>query len=171
MKEILCENCKKKKATFFYEENRNGKVKKICLCSDCAAKAGLSVGKMFSEDELFGAFSLFPSQLERKHVSEERCPVCRKSLSEIRQSGKFGCSACYDTFAERLDLTPFLGKDFHGAPLTKKAAAATKETKEAKEAKEDPVLSLKKELEQAVLAEEYEKAAALRDKIRGLEAK
>ena len=163
MKGILCEHCGEKEANFFYEENRNGKVTKITLCSDCAKKAGLGKN-LFSEEDLFGAFSLFPSTSGRK-TAEETCPVCKKSLSEIRKSGKFGCSACYDHFAGRLDLTPFLGKDFHGHPLTEK------KEKKKKNTKEDVILSLKKELEAALRAEEYEKAAQLRDKIRETEGK
>lgn len=163
MKRILCEHCGEKEASFFYEENRNGKVTKVSLCADCAKKAGLGKN-FFSEEDLFGAFSLFPSAAARS-VAEERCPVCKKSLSEIRKSGKFGCSACYDHFAGRLDLTPFLGKEFRGVPLTEKTASKTENTNE------DTLLSLKKELEKAVQAEEYEKAAKLRDRIRSLEVK
>ncbi|MBR4288077.1 MAG: UvrB/UvrC motif-containing protein [Clostridia bacterium] len=163
MKHILCEHCGEKAANFFYEENRNGKITKVSLCSDCAKKAGFGKN-LFSEEDLFGAFSLFPSVSERK-VTEETCPVCKKSLGEIRKSGKFGCSACYDRFAGRLDLTPFLGKEFHGFPLTEKTDPNVEQSKE------DSVRSLKKELEKALQAEEYEKAAKLRDKIRSLEGK
>lgn len=163
MKHILCEHCGEKKANFFYEENRNGKVTKVSLCSDCAKKLGLGKN-LFTEEDLFGAFSLFPSALGRT-AAEEICPVCKKSLYEIRKSGKFGCGACYDHFAKRLDLTPFLGKEFHGMPLTEKSAPKEETIKE------DPILSLKKELERAVESEEYEKAARLRDKIREMEAK
>ncbi len=163
MKRILCEHCGEKEANFFYEENRNGTVTKVSLCSDCAKKAGFGKN-LFSEEDLFGAFSLFPSVSGRRSAAET-CPVCKKSLSEIRNSGKFGCSACYDHFAGRLDLTPFLGKDFHGAPLTEKRSIKKEPSKK------DTVLSLKKELEAAVRAEEYEKAAELRDRIREMEAK
>lgn len=163
MNGILCEHCGEKKATFFYEQNLGGKVTKISLCADCAQKAGLGKN-FFAEDDLFGAFSLFPSVSGRK-ATEEICPVCKKSLGSIRKSGKFGCSACYDHFAGRLDLTPFLGRDFHGSPLA--AASAAK----PKDPKENTLLSLKKELKKAVQAEEYEKAAELRDKIRETEGK
>lgn len=163
MNGILCERCGEKKATFFYEENRNGTVTKVSLCADCAKKLGLGKN-LFAEEELFGAFTLFPSLTGRK-TAEEICPVCKKSLGEIRKSGKFGCSACYDRFAGRLDLSPFLGKEFHGAALTEKSVP------NKGKAEEDPILSLKKELEQAVQSEEYEKAAKLRDKIREMEAK
>ncbi len=162
MKRILCEHCGEKEASFFYEENRNGKVTKVSLCAHCAKKAGFGKN-FFPEEDLFGAFSLFPAASGRV-TAEERCSVCKKSLSEIRKSGKFGCSACYDHFAGRLDLTPFLGKEFRGAPLTEKAP-------KTENVKEDSILSLKKELEKAVRGEEYEKAAKLRDQIRSLEAK
>ena len=35
---MLCEKCKKNKATVFYEENINGKKRSYSLCEDCAAE-------------------------------------------------------------------------------------------------------------------------------------
>lgn len=159
MNEMMCEHCGKKKATFFFEENRNGTVTRVRLCADCAKAAGL-MGKSLFDEELFSGFSPFTAVTGLK--SEEKCPVCGRSLGEIRKSGKFGCSACYDRFGGRLDLTPFLGRDFVGKPLTEKTQAATEK---------DAIPRLKKELEAAILHEEYEKAAKLRDEIRGLEGR
>ena len=35
---MLCETCKKRTATVFYNENMNGKVRSYSLCGECAAK-------------------------------------------------------------------------------------------------------------------------------------
>ena len=157
---MMCERCGERKAEVFYEENRNGVVKKIRLCSHCAKEQG--IGGFFGEDDLFGSFSLFPSFSE-KRPTENTCPVCGKTLTQIRQSGTFGCSACYDTFGDKLDLTPFLGRNFHGHPLTKKSEEKKEET--------DEVSVWKEKRSEAVRAERYEEAARLRDKIREREAK
>lgn len=154
MNQNYCEKCGMRPASVFYEENRNGKVTKIQLCSHCAGEMGLlEQGK----DSLF-SFPLFFDQ--NPSQSGKVCPNCGMSLSAIQKGGKFGCSACYDTFSSVLDLTPFIGSGFQGQGDQKE---------EKKE--EDPISKLKKELIEAVKREEYEKAAALRDKIRAEEGK
>ena len=35
---MLCEKCKKRTATVFYNENINGKTRSYSLCAECAAK-------------------------------------------------------------------------------------------------------------------------------------
>jgi protein-arginine kinase activator protein McsA len=35
---MLCENCKKRTATVFYNENINGRARSYSLCGECAAK-------------------------------------------------------------------------------------------------------------------------------------
>ena len=51
---MLCENCKKKEATVFYEENINGKKKSYKLCPDCAAEKGVSIPDFGREMLNFG---------------------------------------------------------------------------------------------------------------------
>lgn len=157
MTKVYCEKCGKRPATFFYEENKMGKITKLQLCSHCAASLGLGE----KGDDPFFSFPLFFDGGVDKKV--KTCPSCGMTLSEIQRKGKFGCSACYDTFAPSLDLTPFVGKGYEGKTEEKKA-------KEEKK-KEDPISLLKKELKEALSREEYEKAAILRDQIRAEEGK
>ena len=39
---MICERCKKKEATVFYEENINGATRSYSLCSECAAELNKS---------------------------------------------------------------------------------------------------------------------------------
>lgn len=154
MKHQLCTSCGANPAAFFYSESVNGKKKELALCHECAQKLGLEKeGDPFSS--LLFSTSLFPE------AKEEKCPLCGMRLSEIRKKGKFGCSACFDAFAKRLDLSPFVGQGYEGAPPEQKEPPREKNELER----------LKKSLSEAVQKEEYEKAAALRDQIRALEAK
>ena len=47
---MLCEKCKKNNASFFFEENINGKKRSLALCSECAEEmkknGELNVGEM-----------------------------------------------------------------------------------------------------------------------------
>ena len=80
------------------------------------------------------------------------CPVCQKTLSQVRAEGLFGCSACYDTFLPYLDLTPFVGKGYEEKTV-------------------DSVEELKEKLKAALAEENYEQAALYRDRIREKEGK
>ncbi len=158
---ILCEKCGKNKATFFYQENKNGIKKEIHLCSHCAGEAHLT-----SED-FFTPFSLFSPFVGRDLQAEKKCPRCGMTLSAIQKKGKFGCSECYDTFSKELDLTPFIGKGYEGELKTEK----TKKEEQKPSAALSPLDSLKAQLKKALEEEEYEKAATLRDEIRREEGK
>lgn len=163
MNDIYCEKCKERKANFFYEENRNGKVVTLKLCSHCAEKMGLGLE---AEESFFPSFPLFFDH--KKGKSEKACPNCGTTLQMIQKGGKFGCSVCFDTFAPSLDLTPFIGAGYR----EEKEIKETKEEEIKKEETEEKTLSsLKNALKEAVLREEYEKAAALRDEIRAKEGK
>lgn len=157
----LCQHCGKNPATVNYRETKNGKSREFHLCTDCAAKLGL----VDLQDNLFSlsSFPLFsPSTLHTRPKKEEACPLCGTTLSQIQKKGKFGCSTCYDTFREKLDLTPYVGKGYGEA----QAPDVQKKNEEA-----DPVAALKAELKKAVAAEDYERAATLRDEIRAKEGK
>ncbi len=157
---VLCERCGERKATFFYQETKNGVKKEIHLCSHCAGELGLS------SEEIFTPFSLLSPFGVRKAEEEKICPRCGTSLSSVRKKGKFGCSICYDTFSSLLDLTPFVGAGYQEENLSQ-------EKKASSEKKDPPSLleTMKKELKEALEKEEYEKAACLRDKIRAEEGR
>lgn len=165
MKQILCQNCGVKPATYFYQENINGSKLELHLCPDCAAKLG--VGEY--QENLFSSFSMFtPPAAPAKKTAV--CPLCGTTLEQIREKGKFGCSTCYDTFREKLDLTPYVGKGYEGKKQVKTPPSAPP-AKSPAPSGEASVEQLKAELKQAVAEENYEQAAILRDKIRAREGR
>lgn len=166
MIDMLCENCKKNQATTYFKQTVNGKTNEIFLCSECAAKAGLSSSAP-------AAFSLDDFLLNllggRTAQSEEKvCPICGISEREVLDSGRVGCGNCYQEFSGR--LVPFIekvhGNKTHVGKRPKNRAAETSEQKPA-----DPLLSLKEKLAAAIKAEKFEEAAVLRDQIRDYEQK
>ena len=170
MKKILCQNCGVKKATVLYRENNNGAERELHLCPECAARLG--IGDF--QDPFLSSFSLFsPHAAEPKRGAA--CPLCGTTLSQIQSSGKFGCSTCYDTFAHLLDLSPFIGKGYHGKNETApKQQTPPDEGKRLSHSQTEPISEaeeLKAQLQKAVAAEDYERAAVLRDQIRAKEGK
>ena len=171
MKQTLCARCGKP-ATVYYRESVNGKTREMHLCAACAEKAGVGKNTVhmpgFWEDDFFGALPLFSGFFGEPAIEQgARCPRCGKTLRQIREDGRFGCSQCYESFGRELDLKPFIGNGYKGEPLSGGAPAE----KETKESPEQEIARLKEELQKAVAAEAYEKAAALRDEIRQKEGR
>ncbi|PWM46813.1 MAG: hypothetical protein DBX47_01730 [Clostridiales bacterium] len=154
---MLCENCKKNVATTYLKQTINGKTSEIFLCSECASKIGLS--QMPSLSNIFGLDNMLPNFFERStELSELRCPTCGILFSEISKNGKVGCADCYNTFSNR--LMPALAR-MHG---NKKHIGKTPLSFKGKKMSETE--KLKKQLEEAIATENFEKAAKIRDRIK-----
>lgn len=180
---MLCDKCKTKEATFHYKVTTGGKTTETRLCADCAKELGISSESIFgskkmsllndfvSDEEVFG--NLFNGLLGKsmgtayegaKQASRLVCPSCGMSESELSRNGKLGCSQCYKTFATM--LSPTILKIHGNVEHTGKSPAGFAE----KKTKLDEIKSLKRKLETAIEAQEYEEAARLRDAIKALEA-
>ena len=172
---MLCEKCKKRTATVFYNENINGNVCSYSLCGECAAKLHEkgeiqditsmigSFADPFSElqDHFFSGFFGLPSQ--KALHGERKCPECGSTYHEIASGGKVGCAQCYEAFAEELSRTI---QSIHG---TTSHTGAVPARQRAKQERSEWIKNLKKDLQDAIRREDYEEAAKLRDEIRRLE--
>lgn len=173
---MLCEKCKKRTATVFYNENINGKVRSFSLCGECATKMRErgelqdvtsmigSFADPFSElnDHFFGGFFGMPQAV----LSESKtCPTCGTSFREIEESGLVGCPDCYKTFQKELEYSigASQGTTEHKGTLPARQRARRK--------REEELQDLRRKLDEAIKNEEYELAAKLRDEIRALNAK
>ena len=168
---MQCQRCHKKKAAVIYRENVNGRVKVLRLCGDCAEvleQAGEleDMGTVLScrpspllpDEECAAPLPLSPEGVDKA------CPRCGGVFSEMAERGRLGCPACYQTFAAELAL-PL--RTLHGRALhVGRVSAGYRARKET----ERRLAALREQLRAVVAAEEYERAAALRDEIRGLEA-
>ena len=93
------------------------------------------------------------------------CPVCGMNWSTFKQSGLMGCSHDYELYEAK--LLPLLKRAQEGAsqhvgkvPHARKTEAGDRQM---------TTLRLRRELQQAIDAENYERAASLRDELRKLE--
>ena len=92
------------------------------------------------------------------------CATCGRTLTQIRETGLLGCADCYRTFEESLQSLierAQAGANFHigRTPRGERDATARHELRSR----------LVKELDAAVSAEQYERAAKLRDRIHSLQ--
>jgi protein arginine kinase activator len=157
-----CENCKEP-TTIHLTQIINGVMHKIDLCAKCPQAKNIDDPTGFSlADQLLG---LGAAEEMKANSDELACPKCGFTQVDFKKSGRLGCPVCYETF--RQGLEPLL-RNMHRGPRHKgKIPARCENASELRSRLE----SLESALKSAVDKEDYEEAAALRDRIRELETK
>lgn len=171
---MLCDECGKNKATVHLTETVNDQITKLNLCEECAKEKGSDVEQHFGIADLLAALSDVETSPPAAGVStgvfKTKCGHCGLTYEDFKKMGRLGCSECYTAF--KASLAPLL-KRIHGSNQhTGKSPSptATKELKATSQLREE-LEAAKAELQKAVKREEFEEAAALRDKIKFLEKK
>lgn len=177
---MICEICKKNPATIHIQEFVNNQKKSMHICAECAEKRADSqmlfdgnfnlAEILYNISEHIGlpgfALKLKDDKNEEPEAEEQNeitCMKCGWTLSQLRKTGRLGCPQCYNTFRDILDNafeTMHRGKLHVG----KKPGGTIDESS----AVMLDIMNMKKELEELVQREEYEKAAVVRDKINAL---
>ncbi|MCR4398619.1 MAG: UvrB/UvrC motif-containing protein [Firmicutes bacterium] len=164
---MLCEECGKRPATVHVQKIVNGRRSEKHICQECAAAGGeMSIFlQPFSVNSLLSAM-LGSGAPELRAVSPgraARCPGCGLGYDDFARTGKLGCGRCYEKFSKPLEglLRRIHGSDRHVGKFPGKAGRGAAARRELEE--------LKAELARAIQAEEYEKAASIRDRIREIE--
>ena len=162
---MYCEECKQRPATVHLAQMYNGKKVETHLCEVCAAQKGaymFDVASNFSIPNLLG--SLFGSYNNLHDVKTQiqvgTCPNCGMNLSDISNTGRLGCSQCYTAFERELEptLRRVHGNSQHIGKVPARGGEKVMVKKE--------IDALKYQLQKAIAAEEYEKAAEIRDEIK-----
>ena len=157
-----CDVCQKNDATVYLTQIVEGKMQKVNLCEHCAKEKGVSDPTGFAMADLLLGLGA-TQQIEHGGQPAQKCPVCGFTQIDFKKTGRLGCSACYDTFADGLAN---LLKGMHkGLKHTGKMPAHLSR----RYAMADRVKSLETDLQKAVKNEKYEDAARLRDEIQKLE--
>ncbi|MCX7995604.1 MAG: UvrB/UvrC motif-containing protein [candidate division WOR-3 bacterium] len=150
---MLCDNCKKNPATFFYKDVSGEQIKEVHLCEECARKKGIISDKKLSPHEIL--------QKLLKSVEKEDgqivCPICLLTLSEFKKFGRFGCANCLKVFEPYIKtlIREVQNSEKH---IGKKAKPGGRRIVE--------IFRLKEELRRALEKEAYEDAAKIRDQLK-----
>jgi protein arginine kinase activator len=165
---MKCEVCGKREATVHLTEVINDKMTKLHLCEQCAKTKSEEMQSHFGlTDLLSGLMDFGPSAAEGriKKGVRVKCPVCGMTYYDFQKTGRLGCGKCYDVFAKNLSdlLRKIHGSDKHVGKMPFMGKEVVKEQQD--------IQRLKNELNELVQAEEFEKAALLRDRIKELEEK
>lgn len=171
---MLCERCQKREAQVHIKHMQNGAVVEYHLCHQCAqimSQEGAlpEVPKEFPFENFLGNLLPFKTQKQAEPFRKDQlvsgtCPCCGLGYEEFTRTGKFGCATCYETF--RPGVRQLLRR-IHGSDIHRGARPSEKVSRQSA----DDIETLRKLLREAVEREEYERAAALRDRIRLREGK
>lgn len=173
---MKCELCDSE-ATVHELRMVGGKRAERHLCENCARREGLAAQIGVSVPELIEKIVDQAVQGAKPKGEPPRagtCPACGTTYAEFRQSGLLGCTECYRAFEQALG--PLLeraheGASHHVGKVPKRALAGGRSSGSpdvlgGPEQRAGKIASLRKQLEEAVRAEQYERAATLRDELR-----
>jgi protein arginine kinase activator len=162
----LCNRCGKAQAVFHLTDIQpSGEKIERHLCERCASEVGLMAEKPGQASEQLEKF-IHAAKQTIGTLHSLVCPECGISYVEFRNQGLLGCPNDYDVFKEV--LVPLLERAHEGG--THHVGKSPRSLGLPRTTQQD-VQRLKRLLEEAVTAEDYERAAELRDRIRNLEAK
>jgi protein arginine kinase activator len=171
---MMCDECGKNKATVHLTEIVNEQITKLNLCEGCAKLKGNDVEQHFGIADLLAALSDVeaeaPATSSGVPAPKNKCPQCGLTYEDFKKIGRLGCGDCYQAF--KTSLVPLL-KRIHGSNQHMGKSPSPVSIKELKVSTKfhDDLEAAKQELFKAVKKEEFEEAAALRDKIKFLEKK
>jgi protein arginine kinase activator len=158
-----CENCGKAPASVKIRRVAGGEETDLHLCLECARERGLEP----VPEAGAGSVDLVTLMLKNLSAMEESagvCEGCGLTYTRFKETGRLGCAQCYQAF--RSELTPLIrrvqGEVHHVGKVPHREESGSDRAARLRRLNED--------LERAIGAEEYERAAELRDRIQDLEA-
>jgi protein arginine kinase activator len=162
---LMCESCGKRVAKIHFTEVVNNQTTTVNLCLECAEKKGIDAksAASFGLGDLVAEVWDSTADTQADKIGAVRCASCGFVYSDFRKIGRFGCPDCYRGFEPQLVamLRKIHGSTQHQGKGPKQMGPKALIHKE--------LMDLREELGRAVQKEEYEEAAAIRDRIKELE--
>jgi len=165
---MKCQRCEKP-ATFHITEVVDSGVVELHLCEDHAREylAQNEEPEPASSPTLQGVLA---QQLKVQSTAEDlarldqqACPVCGITFYEFRSAGRLGCPHDYVCFEE--EVLPLIvnihGETEHTGKRPKRGAGSSQQ--------QTDLIRLRREMKDAVEAEDYERASQIRDDIKSIE--
>ncbi|MDO5554042.1 MAG: UvrB/UvrC motif-containing protein [Planctomycetia bacterium] len=162
---MKCQKCNKP-ATFHITEMTDDSPVELHLCEK-HAKLYLhqNPGPVFQEapeSEVVPVVSLAETTQDLMELDFQSCPMCGISFQEFRKSGRLGCPNDYNAF--RQQLMPLL-LSIHGET----EHVGKRPARFGRTDYRNVLIRLRRELDDAVSIEDYERASRLRDRIKQID--
>ncbi|MGQ9575152.1 MAG: UvrB/UvrC motif-containing protein [Thermoguttaceae bacterium] len=168
---MKCQKCDKP-ATFHITELTGGKPHELHLCEDHVREyltqpsheTGSASGMAAAiAQHVVQQMAVGQTAEELARLDQQTCPVCGISFRQFRNQGRLGCAHDYTAFAAQIEplLLNIHGETEHLGKVPKRAPAGTE--------RRTQLIRLRREMNEAVAKEQYERASQLRDEIRRIE--
>lgn len=183
---MLCDRCGHREATI-HDMNivAEGAMRETHLCEKCAEELQSGNPKSATLSEWLAGLGMmaadapkFPAPARPKRA--DLCPSCGLRFLDLKKSGLVGCQSCYEVFESR--LSPLLKRAHDGGDRHTGKTPALRMTREVVRIGTDDegaepedsrtpgtvaerVEALTHELALAIEAEQYERAASIRDEL------
>jgi protein arginine kinase activator len=154
---VKCDLCDKE-AVVHMTQVVNGEKKEVHLCEEHAKTQGIDLNSPISITDIL--MGLNGSQSNIANELSLACPRCGMARDEFRKTGRLGCPECYKTFMAELTMA-IKAMHHSGQHLGKIPSREGVQTR-----LKSKIARLQKELEEAVVHEDFELAAKLRDQIK-----
>ncbi len=162
---MQCERCGKNPAVIHLTQIENNEMSTFHLCDACAAEKGLGAGA----DQETAPLTDFLAQMGKSLAAglpstAGACEFCGLTLNDFKRTGRLGCPHCWSHFDQH--LRGLLRKLHGGTQHVGKVYLPPDPREMDRTARAS---ALRRSLARAVEAEDFERAAALRDRFRRLE--
>ncbi len=163
---MKCQKCNQRTATTHITQIINGHKTEMYLCRECAEENqdffSFKSGFDTEFDSLLGGF--WESQPKVSATPSKKCDLCGTTEGQFIKSGKPGCSHCYTVFQDLLlrPLKQIHGSTRHTGKIPERSGKSIKTA--------DQIEQLQTKLNRAVMEQNFEEAATLRDKINELKS-
>lgn len=124
-------------------------------------------------DEATGQFDTHEtSELLGPEVYSKRCPKCDTTWDRLREDGRAGCAYCYEAFEDKLleVMEKMQRAPHHVGKIPVALLKRRQRLHDLRKQRDNRLQMLQNRLKEAVATENYEDAAALRDKIKMVES-
>jgi len=157
---IACQSCNKHRATVHLTDvTPTGDTVERHLCEECASQEGVALKQTETTTAVLHEF------LRQAQREQLRCPECGLTVSDFQKKGLLGCPNDYKAFEPVLG--PLIERAHEGA--THHAGKAPRSAGSEARRLTD-LRRLRRDLQESLDREEYERASQLRDAIREMEA-
>jgi protein arginine kinase activator len=157
---MLCDICKQNVAKVHLTQIIEGKTKKVDLCEACSKAKGIDDPKGFALADLLLGLGAAQQMDQAAPATGLRCPTCGFTQADFKKSGRLGCADCYRAFAEGLEGVL---KTMHKG--TRHVGKTPRRMRHSREL-EEQIAVLQKRLDKAVVEEDFETAAMVRDELK-----
>ena len=161
---MLCDQCAEREAVVHLTQIVDNAVTQLHLCEKCAAERGVETSISSAKPQINNFLQTIHEQMPGAKGEPVNCTFCSATLADFRATGRLGCAHCYEAFESSLrDLlrrvhgnSRHIGRRYV-APLPSELPHVSSATE------------LRDRLKRAIEAEQFELAADIRDKLRGIE--